>query len=370
MKITAIIPARNELPENVARTTAAIQSQGVNALVVEDTDGLGPGLMRHRGLLAAGTEAVLFCDAHMEFSPGYFDGVLAHLDANPADVTVSRMQSIGHDWQPLEDKTYCAAQIQTCTIEPGNQHIPLSPKWRRADTGPGPVGCLMGACYGMLRDRYRDMGMPASFLRAWGCEEEAISIACWLTGGRVYLIGGLARHMYAAPHPGRCLPRDEVARIWSNRIALLCAIPMPDERRKELVDWARRTATVQNLRAEINHHVAAVMPDAERMYTACAAGPMTWEEYERDLCNQQPGVTPEEAARVERMRKADAARYAPTTAQTPASPTPAPAGPPGPACPHCGSRHGHRVCHTFPNWRRRFFCGKCGGAFIESAKGG
>ena len=38
----------------------------------------------------------------------------------------------------------------------------------------------------------------------------------------------------------------------------------------------------------------------------------------------------------------------------------------GIACPHCKTRHGHKVTNTYPNGRRRRLCGGCGRPFVSA----
>jgi hypothetical protein len=236
-KITAIIAIRNELPENVERTVTSVKAAGGIPALIEDNPQLGCGYRRHQGIERCETENCLLIDGHMTFSPGYFEIASAWLDKHPSDLTCTRMQSVGHDWIDRPGKPYHGARLELCHEAAGEQFWPIASRWRKGDTGDGPIGAVMGACYGLTRSAYmQQWGSPLSILQAWGCDEEALSVAAWMTGGRVVLIPGLARHMYAAPKIGGGGPigMQDAARIWANRVALLSAIPMPEPERARL----------------------------------------------------------------------------------------------------------------------------------------
>jgi hypothetical protein len=370
MKIKAIIAHRNELPANLHRTYYHIRAHGIGVDLVEDLPAMGCGYRRHQAILNTDADAVLICDAHMKFSEGYFETVRDHLKANPQDVTVSRMQSLGHDWQSIPGQRYAGAEIRL-RDEYGGQYVPISAKWREQDAGDGPVGAVMGACYGMTVDHYRAMGCPLGILRAWGGDEEMLSIASWMSGGRVYLVPGLAMHVYAAPRRHEAsLSHEETVRIWANRLAMLSAIPMGDGLRAELVAWLKRTAFVAQYGSEINAEVANRAADIERVFEALdgAAG-MTFEDYLSKWQRTGPITSNERTYMAKTIQSDKKRRSAKQTVATTTTTTrtytpnirvierPTP-------CPHCGHGFDHRVKHTYPNENRRVLCGKCDLPFI------
>jgi len=290
MNLTAIIAARDELPYNLQRTVDGIRGAGVPVDVRHDSPPMGCGWRRHEGIMACPTEGVFLCDGHMEFGEGYFAGIAAELDRTPDALLVTRMQSMSHDWTP-KDGMYYGAEIALRDEWPGGQFVPIAAKWRREETGDGDVGAVMGACYAFTRSSYERWGRPLAILRAWGCDEEALSIAAWMTGGRVRLVPGLARHMYQAPR-GRApeLSDEEAARVWANRLALLNAIPMPESDRAGLVEWMRRTPWLKTLSDRVNRSLSVRAADVERMRAALESGPMTWRQYVRKWCIKPEGA--------------------------------------------------------------------------------
>ncbi len=227
MSITAIIANRNELPQNLQRTLASIQGQGVKVDVVNDApEVMGCGYRRHQGILRAATDKVFLCDGHMEFSPGYFEGLSRQLDTYPDDVLCTRMVSISHDWEPL-GAPYHGGVLHWQKEQAPGEFMPFTAKWHKGERADGVIGAPLGACYAMTRDTYLRMGSPLAILRAWGGDEELLGLAAWMTGGAVRLVPGTAYHMYAAPRiGGRAADAGEVVRIWGNYEAILRAVPM------------------------------------------------------------------------------------------------------------------------------------------------
>jgi hypothetical protein len=135
---------------------------------------------------------------------------------------------------------YCGAYLTTKTQEPGNQFWALSAKWLPQGGRAGVVPAIMGACYGMRKDWYVNIGEPLHLLEAWGGDEELLSLCSWMMGGRVYCLPITVGHMYAAPYirtMERAQKKAEQAEIWANRQAIINAIPMPDHVRDELTQW-------------------------------------------------------------------------------------------------------------------------------------
>jgi len=375
MKITAIIAVRDELPENVNRTVAGLARHGVPYKLIEDAPPLGPARRRHEGIMRIRHGAALLCDAHMEFPDGYFEQIAAHLEAHPSDVTVSRKQSVDWKWNDIPGQLYAAAEIQTHIQDPGNQFIPIGAKWRRTDSGDGPVGAVMGACYGVTRDWYDTIGRPLAIPRAWGQDEELLSIASWMRGGRCYLLGGPVRHMYGAPRAKPApLSRPEAAAVWGNRLATLQATPMSADRRENLVEWLNRTPAMTAMRREIDDSVEKSRGAIERTFAALSNPAMPFADYLEAHCNHQREPTEAEKqyaagrAAIDAQRRAPAPIPAAVTIIAPPAPPPPPATPAPPCAPAstcCGNTAGNTFRFHYPDGRAAWRCGKCGNGFIE-----
>lgn len=361
MKIKAIIAHRNELPKNLHRTFYHIKSHGIDVDLVSDAPAMGCGYRRHEGIMSCKADAVLICDAHMAFSPGYFDGVIQHLKSNPKDITVSSMQSMDHDMRPIEGHVYYGGRPKIKDRWDQN-YIPFAIKWRNKNTGYEPIGGVMGACYGMTVENYRNMGQPLSILRAWGCDEELLSAAAWMTGGRCHMIPGVAYHMFAAPRSNpENLSDAEAVEIWANRLAVINAIPMPAGLKRELTSHLANSRFVWERKALINQAMEHRVKEIERLHEALSQSSIDFVTYINAW--QEPDDVAFEIRRMEMVKHADKQRrekrvytQAPRVIDE------------GVPCPHCTHRYDHHVTNTYANGNRRRLCGKCKKPFISARK--
>lgn len=376
--ITAIIATWNELPENVERTVEGLRSHGVRVLLVDDGPiRWGCGFRRNQGILAAQTERVFLCDAHMDFAPGFFEELRREIDAHPDAVVVGRMQSIDAMWRDIAGHLYAGAEIETGYAAPGGQFIPIAARWRREHRGgAADIGAVMGACYGFTKTHYEKMGRPLAILRGWGCDEELLSIASYMVGGRVRLMMPIARHMYAAPRKSPVgLSDADVLHVWANRMAMLRAIPMKPETRDRLAEFLRKTDYANRHWIEMLDDVARRNEDIRRMYHALAMPVTAFETYIEKWCD---GRTEEDKKHDkedgENRMKADKARNTAAVTKNgkkigrprkvPEVAAEQAVTDVGLPCRHCGERFGHRVVKTYDNANRLIKCAACGGHFV------
>lgn len=361
MKIKAIIAHRNELPANLHRTYYHIKSHGVDVELIEDVKRKGCGYMRHKAIMATDADAVLICDAHMKFSAGYFESVVDHLIKNPNDITVSRMQSIDYDWDDLQGELYAGAYIKLFDAWSGN-YFPISAKWRRKETGKKHIGAVMGACYGMTVSNYRRMGKPLAILRAWGGDEEALSIACNMTGGNVSIIEGTAYHMFAAPRINlKPMTETETANYWANRLALVYAVPMQEKLKCKLLSHFYRSSYPLNNMHLINQCLDQRKNEIEQMHdTITKVKKVNFVDYVNKYAEDEDPR--QEAEYMAKRQKADKQRAKRTYTQAPRVVDE------GVKCPHCCHCYDHRITNTYDNGNRRRVCGSCGKPFITCRK--
>lgn len=356
MKVEAIIAHRGEKPENLHRTYYNLRRHGVTVRLVEDVaPALGCGQRRHEGIMESRADVVFLCDGHMTFSDECIPAVIQHLRVHPLDLTVHRMESVGHDWVSHGQPLYAGARIEFNVDGGGGQYWPLAARWRKEDTGTGPIGAVMGACYGMTRDRYVDMGHPLSMLQAWGCDEEALSIACWMTGGRVCLVDGVARHMYAAPR-GWKMSHDEALRIWANRVNLMMALPAGSDRVLAMDRHMLKTGFYADHYDEVQRIADRYGVQRDRLGMRMQGG--DWSGYVKRWCADfDPAGPGRDPSKVDRDREPEAVTPKRQYIQAPRVVDW------GVACPHCSHRYDHRVTNTWPNGNRRVLCGSCGYPF-------
>lgn len=271
-----IIACRDELEQNLQKTVAGITAQLTNkdgVCVVYDGEqsvkynlpkrvrtlrpyktARGCGQARHAGIVTSEAEIVVLIDGHMTFSDGWLKAIVDHHELNKRDVSCCVMNSLGHDWKPIPGQDgYNGGYVCIKSKEVGNQHWAIASKWLPAIPTGSVVGSVLGACYGMRREWYIEIGQPLRLLEAWGGDEELLSLASWMSGGRCYCLPIEVGHIYAAPRIRREPSDDEKAKIWSNRYAILDAIPMPKETRADLKEWLGKNRLSVRSLVEENH---------------------------------------------------------------------------------------------------------------------
>lgn len=318
---------------------------GAKIITVEDTSAQGPGRTRHRGIEAAtDAEVIVIVDSHMRFK-GH---ALAELAANAAGGGGVVCALTYHNERcAFDGKPYAGARI-VYRAKDGRTFTALAGKWGRGNE-PGPCGCVMGGCYAFRRDWYYEVGQPLSMLPGWGCDEEALSIASWMSGKTPRCIGAEVAHLYR-PRPPWNVMSAEYAAVYAGRMALIHAVCTEASARRELEEWTR---------AGVPEGVPSCStPEAERFRLALLRQPRKWADWRAKVCE------PDELDGVQAQR--------PRPVDAPARRTPVPqlvTPLNGVRCPHCGSVHDPirlTTTNTYPNGNRRHPCPKCGNFFISN----
>lgn len=301
-RVEVVMACREEVPANAERTIANVletmgpddrlsvvldgaQSEGyagkgltnkrVN-LLAPWSEPRGCGQARHFGITQSRAAVVVLIDAHMTFPAGWLDVHFDHIKANPHALTCCRMQSLDYSWNPIPGQVYAGAHLETHCAEDGHQFWAIAAKWNRTDIAGGEVGAVMGACYGIARDWYEEIGRPLRILEAWGGDEEILSLATALMGGECWLLPLVAGHVYAAPRvkPIAATPTERAA-VWGNRFAILQSLPLPADVASELDAWLRQN--------QIRHDEVAASVERRRrsidsLAAVLSAGPLDWDE--------------------------------------------------------------------------------------------
>jgi hypothetical protein len=151
----------------------------------------------------------------------------------------------------------------------------LPAKWD-PDKTIGKRGAVMGGCYVFRRDWYYSVGQPLSPFTGWGCDEEILSIAAWLSGHDPMLYNGRVAHLYR-PRPPWPLGSKDVAMKFNSRMTLIhCAAKGAD--RDELFDWQ----TGHNTKSHNLNGLATL--EAERLRAALSQLPRSWDNWKKEIC--------------------------------------------------------------------------------------
>lgn len=345
---TAIVCAwrkgETDLSETVKSATGSIFA-GAQLITVEDTAAQGPGRTRHRGIeAAADADVIVIIDSHMRFNAATLTS-LAWTAWRKGGVCCPQVY---HNDQCAFDGTpYAGARI-VYRAKDGRAYTALAGKWSR-ETEPGPRGCVMGGCYAFRRDWYYEVGQPLAALPGWGCDEETLSIASWMSGVTPQCVGVQAAHLYRARPPWPVMSA-EYAAVYAGRMALIHAVATESTARRELETWTRDGVPEGVPVCE--------SPEAERFRLALLKLPRKWADWRAQVCE------PDELDGVQER--------APRPVDTPAHRTPVRqivTQLPGVRCPHCQSVHDPitlNVAQIYPNANRRHKCPSCGNFFISN----
>lgn len=345
---TAIVCAwrkgETDLAATINSATGSI-FDGAKIITVEDKDAHGPGRTRHRGIeAAADAEVIVIVDSHMRFAKGALSALASYAAKNGG---VCCAQTFHNERCAFEGDPYAGARI-VYRAKDGRAYTALAGKWAR-DHKPGPRGCVMGGCYAFRRDWYYEVGQPLAMLPGWGCDEEALSIASWLSGATPRCLPVQVAHLYR-PRPPWHVMSAEYAAVYAGRMALIHAVVTEASARHELEGWTR---------SGVPEGVPVCStPEAERFRLALLKLPRKWADWRAQVCE------PDELDGVQDK--------SPRPVDTPARRTPVPQMITpliGVKCMHCHSVHDPiklKVEQVYPNGNRRHKCEICGNFFISN----
>ncbi len=249
--------AGNECPPEVKAKARAIQIEGAP---------MGCGYARHVGIKSSAADVVIIMDGHMRLPKGWHAKIMAYHKTRKNHLTCFRCQHLDQQGKPDGKAVESGAIIRYKSSEAHGLNYALTAKWNTDKPEKGRIPCVLGACYAMRREWYAAIGQPLSILRAWGGDEEILSLSTWIMGGAVHLLPMAAGHIHAAASKGRIKTADEQDAIWANRYAIVDAVPMPETVRNEL----RRWLSASN---RLNPRVPAMNDETRALAAVLAKGP-------------------------------------------------------------------------------------------------
>ena len=346
MKVSIIVAYRKEETDLQATIDSAKESAGksVKIYAVEDKTFQGPGRTRNRGIEAAtDADVVVIIDPHMRFK----GDVIKRL-AKRAHATGGLIVPFCHHGSPLSLDTpnhYAGGRI-LYKVKDSQGKKALDAKWS-TDLTAGPRGCVMGACYAFPRQWYMDVGQPLAMLPGWGGDEEALSIAAWMSGHTPEVIDGHVAHLWRASPPWMVTTQEAQAAQMSRR-AIICSVVSEVGARRELLAWCGYQAAVET-------------PEITRFRAALLKLPRKWGQWRDSVC--EPEEIDGKQIKVPEVAVDRPVKQA-THVTNPVVIVP------GIKCPHCASVHADLpVEHSYAN-SRRHKCPVCGNPFISMFKPG
>ena len=205
VQVSVILPARNEVRLAATLRGLATTPSGAafEVVVIDDgshppadvgggfglalrqvrTAGEGAAAARNRGAAIATGDVLCFCDAHLDFRPGWLGTLVAALDAfdavSPEIASPEGAAGYGCTWGP-----------------------DFRIRWLARPQGRCEVPFLPGGCLTVRRSAFSRIGGFDAGLVPWGHEDTELSWALWRSGARLGVEPAAAVvHHFRARHP-------------------------------------------------------------------------------------------------------------------------------------------------------------------------
>ena len=207
-------------------------------VIIAEARGVGPA--RHEGILKAKYPIIFLTDAHMDFSRDFGETILAWFREkdHKKDMTCGlsrRLREANGRLAWDKEPPGTGARFLQASLEPGGEKWAMSGKWAPHRVYE-PIGCVFGAAYAFRKKWYKEIGSPLQLLTGWGMDEEYLSAASWLAGGRCILLDYEAAHLFREKPAFEIAPQDVIDR-WLNRLRFLGLLPIPNTLRAQVMEW-------------------------------------------------------------------------------------------------------------------------------------
>lgn len=261
-EISIIITAKNEellgwTIDNIRRTTKGYnleliigfdgwqapqyvkQASKADSYFFTGADCCGVGRSRDLAICKAKGEYLVIMDAHMDFNQNnWLDLLLEPVRKDSKVLSCSRSVVMSGDCLNMNKAGLTIRHGARLPIAHENmRRIPLDPVWL-TDRPAGEIQCILGACYGLKRQRYFDIHRPWEYAVGWGSSEQVISVINWFFGGSCWLTDAVSGHLYRTQSDAmeRRSTNITVPGMFYNRLRLFCLMPMAENIRRKLIE--------------------------------------------------------------------------------------------------------------------------------------
>lgn len=158
---------------------------------------IGVGPARTLGAMLSETPWLLFVDAHMRFTPGWYQAASEVFSVNPATLWCGTCVGLNKDNMDVNKPSgvYYGATFNLCGPDHKHRHLKQvfevvwakPPEHLHFGQHGWEIPACMGASYLMNREWFLKL-QPLRHLRCWGGDEAMLSIKTWLAGGEVRLL--------------------------------------------------------------------------------------------------------------------------------------------------------------------------------------
>lgn len=212
--------------------------------IITEHELLGVGIARDVGIEQATGSVIVLIDAHVrldadwavhvgecygrpEWARSVGCGTVGGLNA---DFTID-------EGQPIRT----GAALTWLHTANGGDRRPLVGIWADQKAGER-CASIMGAYYTIARQWYYDIGRPLALLRAWGCDEEILTLASYLSGGDCRMLPAECRgwHWYSRPEGAVPYSTEELRQVRNVRAMIPMLFPFTAEERDVMRDHMDR----------------------------------------------------------------------------------------------------------------------------------
>lgn len=160
--------------------------------VLRNSSRCGVGPSRTIGVHYATGDYVMIIDSHMRFKPGWYEEVMRRVESRPKTIHCAVCAGLDSKHMDVNNPKgrYYGARFELFGPDPnraGSYRI-LEGTWNKEPPADdAELSCLMGACYVMPKQWFLHLD-ALRYLRSWGCDEQMLSLKCWLAGGDIRLM--------------------------------------------------------------------------------------------------------------------------------------------------------------------------------------
>lgn len=162
-------------------------------LLIKNKHRIGVGPSRHIGVSLATTPHVMFGDCHLRFPPGWVEKAMMFVEPHPETIWCATCVGLDKTHMQLASPAalYHGARINWFGADPNDRskRQVLEAVWNKKN-GESEIGAIMGGAYFCHREKFLQLA-ALKFLRIWGGDEQALSLAFWLSGGNCRLLPDL-----------------------------------------------------------------------------------------------------------------------------------------------------------------------------------
>lgn len=282
MKLSIVIPSLNDYSETQAtiasiRETAGDKAEIIviddcsqvplslvdkNCVLIRNEERAGVAASRHIGALAASGDLLLFLDAHMRCTPGWYEALMSRAKDRPTTMHNGCCVQLTPDQMDLTKAKghYSGAYIHFHGPDhnDGGRIQILESKWLGHGDGEDDyvIPSIMGAIYACPKDFFLHVG-GLRMLKGWGLDEPYLSLKWWLSGGDVRQLNSVRiGHQFKM----QTSYKTEAWQLHYNRL-MICLTVLPEAEGRRLIKLMETTPDLTLAKRAIEQDANQILAD-------------------------------------------------------------------------------------------------------------